>query len=102
MIEIKTSSKENRSVLAISGRLNISSVRELESDFKNEIRKKPESIEINFAKTTYIDSSGIGSIIRCMNWAKKSQISFICSEPSKEVMSIFKIAKLDSYLNIIN
>ena len=71
MIEVEISSKGKISIISIIGKLDLSSTRKLEAEFKEEIMKKPEAIYFDMAATDYIDSSGIGTIIRCMNWAKK-------------------------------
>ncbi len=102
MIEISTASADKKSVISITGKLNLSSTRTLESAFKEALLLSPVSVYLDMSKTEYVDSSGIGAIIRCMNWAKKENVEFACADLTDDVMSVFKIAKLDSYIKVIS
>ena len=70
--------------------------------FSDEISKKPPVIALNLAELTYIDSSGIGSLIRYMNMAIKENIDFLCYNLNKNIENIFKISKLDQFLQILS
>lgn len=100
MIRVEIENKNNKSVLHIRGKIDLSSARNLENSFKEAIEEKPEAIYLDLSETDYIDSSGIGSIIKCMNKSKKEGVAFGCCDPGDDVLSIFKIAKLDGYLNL--
>ena len=57
---------------------------------------------LNLEELTYIDSSGIGSLIRYMNIAIKENIDFICYNLNKNIENIFQISKLDQFLHILS
>ncbi len=70
--------------------------------FTDEISKKPPVIALDLAELSYIDSSGIGSLIRYMNMATKENINFLCYNLNKNIENIFKISKLDHFLPILS
>ncbi|MBN1501654.1 MAG: STAS domain-containing protein [Spirochaetes bacterium] len=101
MIQISTESVNGTSVISLSGKLNLSTTRTLESTFKEALLQSPKAVYLDMSKTDYVDSSGIGAIIRCMNWAKKENVEFACADLTDDVLSVFKIAKLDSYIKVV-
>lgn len=70
--------------------------------FTDEISKKPPVIALDLADLSYIDSSGIGSLIRYMNMASKENIVFLCYNLNKNIENTFKISKLDQFLPILS
>jgi anti-anti-sigma factor len=70
--------------------------------FTDEISKKPPVIALDLADLSYIDSSGIGSLIRYMNMATKENIYFLCYNLNKNIENVFKISKLDQFLPILS
>lgn len=99
-MRVKLETVNQKAVLSLRGKLDLSTARNLEAGFKEALETSPEAIYLNLSETDYIDSSGIGSIIRCMNKAKKEGITFGCCDPTNDVKNIFKIAKLENYLNL--
>ena len=70
--------------------------------FTDEISKKPKVIALDLEELSYIDSSGIGSLIRYMNMSAKENIEFLCYNLSDNIENIFKISKLDRFLTILS
>ncbi|MEW6527370.1 MAG: STAS domain-containing protein [Spirochaetota bacterium] len=88
-------------IFTLNGRYDISEVHNFETVYRHHIEDNPKIIALNLRDLKYIDSSGIGSLVRCMNLALKSNIEFICYDINENVESIFKIAKLDQFISIL-
>ncbi|MFK5895241.1 MAG: sugar transferase [Pseudomonadota bacterium] len=58
----------------------------------------PNLVVLNFSATKFIDSSGIGSIVKCIKIANKNNIKLMVSNVSKQIMSVFKMTGLDQLL----
>lgn len=67
----------------------------------DELNKKPSVIALNLGELFYIDSSGIGSLIRYMNMAIKGGTDFLCYNLSEKIDNTFKVAKLDQFMQIL-
>ena len=59
-------------------------------------------VHIDLEKVSYIDSSGIASLIEGMQIAKKSGKEFGLVKVSNEVMKVIKLAHLDKIFKIIS
>jgi len=88
-------------IFTLNGRYDISEVHNFETVYRHHIDDNPKVIALNLKDLKYIDSSGIGSLVRCMNLALKNNIEFICYDINENVESIFKIAKLDQFISIL-
>ncbi len=88
-------------ILTLNGRYDISKIHNFETIYRQNLEDNPKIIALNLRDLKYIDSSGIGSLVRCMNLALKNNIEFICYDINENVESIFKIAKLDQFISIL-
>ena len=91
----------NTTIIALSGKYDISEIIKFEAMFKDAAKEYPERIALNLSELEYIDSSGIGSIIRCINVAPHERIDFVCCDLNEYIMQIFRAAKLDQYLPLM-
>ena len=94
--------RETTEIIVLSGKYDISEIIKFETQFKELLKKRPERIALNLSDLAYIDSSGIGSIIRCMNFASRDNIQFICFALNDSILSVFKMAKLDQYIVLMS
>ena len=101
MMKTTAEAKEKTAILFLEGKYDISEIIKFEGIFKETIKGMPERIALNLKNLIYIDSSGIGSIIRCMNFASRDNIAFICYDLSDPIFSVFQMAKLDQYIQIM-
>jgi|JI8StandDraft_1071087.scaffolds.fasta_scaffold62553_2 stage II sporulation protein AA (anti-sigma F factor antagonist) len=56
------------------------------------------SMSINFGEVKFMDSSGIGSIIKCTNKAKEFGINIIVFNMNKTLFSVFRLSGLQHIL----
>ncbi|MBN2402789.1 MAG: STAS domain-containing protein [Spirochaetes bacterium] len=101
-MKIDISRSTNIVNIKLIGKYDIEELLFFSTLFTDEISKKPHVIALNLSELTYIDSSGIGSLIRYMNMASKEKISFICYDLNKNIENTFKISKLDQFLPILS
>ena len=88
--------------IKIIGEYDIHEVHFFNSLFIDEINNKPSTIALNLKELTYIDSSAIGSFIRCMNMAMKDNIEFICYSLNGRIEEIFRLARLERCFKIFS
>ncbi len=101
---MKIDINRNESIVKIKliGKYDIEELLFFSTLFTDEISKKPNVIALDLAELSYIDSSGIGSLIRYMNMATRENINFLCYNLNKNIENIFKISKLDQFLPILS
>jgi anti-sigma B factor antagonist len=75
-------------------------IKQTVDDFLKQGHKK---ILLNLAKVPYLDSTGLGEIIRCFTTLRKNGGDFKLLSPNKRIMDLLSITKLldvfDSYDN---
>ena len=65
-----------------------------------ELFEKCKSVSVDLAKVSYIDSSGIASLVEGMQTGKKTNKPFVLINVSNEVMKVIKLAHLDKIFKI--
>ena len=112
-------------VIRVIGRFDINEVHSFESMLHSQIESNPAVIAFRLRECTYIDSSAIvtfsagtstfwntsspvwlpqfqdGSFVRFMNLAKRHGIDMVCYDLNENIAKIFRISKLDSYVQIL-
>lgn len=101
-MEIKIKKINQRIVLLeLFGKFNIEEVVRFEETINRIMEDKPAAIAINMEEIKYIDSSGIGSLIKTMNIAKGKNIDLVITDIDKDILHIFKLAYLDRFFTIM-
>lgn len=60
------------------------------------------AVSINMNDVNYIDSSGVAALIESKQRAGEGGKEFKITKPSEAVLSVIKLAKLDSFFDIEN
>lgn len=87
-------------IVRLSGKFNIEEVINFEKTINDIIAQSPQALSLNMSDLKYIDSSGIGSLIKAMNIAKNRDIDLVITDLDQEIMHIFKLAYLDRFFTI--
>ena len=92
----------NKDVFIIKaiGRFNIEEVLNFEKKVNKYMFKKIKTIALDLSELKYIDSSGIGSLIKTMNISYSHNIDLVIIDISSDILNIFKLAFLDKFFTI--
>ncbi len=96
-MNIKSYEQDGVAVFQVNGEINISTSPELRKLFEKEQKKK---IVIDFEKVTYIDSSGLATLVEVLKKTKTQGGSLGLASMSDKVKSLFEITKLDKLFSI--
>lgn len=104
-MEISLKKVEESFVISISGSLDIYT----SLDFKNFLESNiPQGIGdklhviINLERLNYIDSSGIGMLIKQLNYVQELKGKFSIANMKPAIEKVFKVAGLTSYFQTIS
>lgn len=88
-------------ILDLDGPLKLG---EAEESFRNQVQQLIEGgsthIAVNLAGVTELDSSGIGALVRSFTSLKRAGGKCTFYAPSKRVMMLLKMVRLDSILDL--
>ena len=96
-MEVKSSQQEGVLVFLVSGEINISTSPELKKNFEKQPSAK---IVVDLEKVTYIDSSGLATLVEILKKTKSQNGRLGLSGMSDKVKSLFEITKLDKLFSI--
>lgn len=99
-IEIKEINPE-AAILSLSGKLNIESVLQFD-DIAQPLINSREELFINCENIYFIDSSGIGALIKLMNCAKNSETIMVIYNLKPDIEKMFTVAHLDKFFTTKN
>jgi anti-anti-sigma factor len=65
-----------------------------------EAKPAPSKIILDFAQTTFIDSSALGALVMCLKAARSRQIELVLWSVKPEILTILSLADLDRHFTI--
>lgn len=98
--EISHENRKKITIFHLKGGLTMPEVPTF-TNYVNDKKEKP-NIALDFGEVTFIDSSGIGAIISILSDLKTTNGKLVCYNLTEEIHSIFKLAKLTSFLQIVS
>ena len=99
-MDVKSFEKEGVLVFQVNGEINISTSPELKKQFEKQPSKK---VVVDLEKVSYIDSSGMATLVEILKRTKSQGGSLGLSGMSDKVKSLFEITKLDKlFLIFVN
>lgn len=87
-------------VCVINGEINITTSPELRKAFEKIIRDDQKKIVIDFASVSYIDSSGLATLIEMLQRLRKIGGTMRLANMSQKVKNVFEITKLAKLFEI--
>ena len=97
----QTHKDNDHSVIEIEGEVDLACSPDVRKALLG-ILENTEPLVINLNAVTYIDSSGIASLVEAYQTAKKKQLGFALVSVSEAVMNVLKLARLDQVFPIYN
>ena len=91
-MDVKSVEKEGVKVFQVNGEINISTSPDLKKHFEQQPAKK---IVVDLEKVSYIDSSGLATLVEILKKTKMQGGSLGLAGMSDKVKSLFEITKLD-------
>ena len=91
----------------VDGNLVVTLAGEIDLDRAPEVRrllldsvKRRLDVLVDLSKVTYIDSSGIASLVEALQWAKRRGTDLCLIAVSPEALRVFELARLDKVFAI--
>ncbi|MCB1173879.1 MAG: STAS domain-containing protein [Leptospiraceae bacterium] len=101
-MEINIKSNNNQIIFELEGSLDIYTSLDLKAALEENVKGENLDVLIDMDKLTYIDSSGIGILIKALNYVQglKGKLSVANLKPAIE--KVFKVSGLTSYFEILS
>jgi len=93
--------KDNYIIIMLSGDIDMSCSPEARQIILDALNKK-ENTMVDLSQVTYIDSSGVASLVEGFQTAKANKLKFSLIGVSDSAMMVFKLARLDKVFPIFD
>jgi anti-sigma B factor antagonist len=91
---------DSEAVITLAGELDLAGVPVLQACLLEAAAGGADTIEVGFARVTYVDSSGLGILVSAHKRLQSRGGILVISQPSERVMRVLTISGLSRYLNI--
>ncbi len=100
-MEIKSTLKEKKLILSLSGEIDLHHATKLRTVLLSEIKKKPGKLVLDFKEVSFIDSSGIATLVEALKESKNYSLDFILCCLGERVKDVFELSRLDKVFKIV-
>jgi anti-sigma B factor antagonist len=98
---IKTSEQENIAILELEGEINMYA----SPDFRDKLllvcNEGVQEVIVDFSQVTFMDSSGVATLVEGLKWSKRSEKSFVLKNVGTNVKNSLALTKLDTVFKIL-
>ncbi len=91
---------DKTAIVDVTGDIDLHRSSQLQQGLLGVLDKKPSRILINLAGVPYMDSSGVASLVKLLSRTKKIGVPLSLVAPTRKVLSILEITRLDSVFTI--
>lgn len=98
---VKMENKSGLTVCYVEGEIDINSSPELKKSFDKLIAKKTPKLIINLSKVTYVDSSGLATLVEILKNMRSYGGKMRLTNLSSKIRSLFEITKLEKLFEIL-
>ena len=99
-LTIDKSQSSDGSLIQVVGEVDLYSSPELRKAILKAVPSAEGSLAIDLAGVTYIDSSGVATLVEGLRSAREHGIGFALVSPSPAVMQVLELARLDSVFEV--
>ena len=101
-MEISVKKNENQILFELEGSLDIYTSLDLKSSLEENVKENNPDVVIDLDKLTYIDSSGIGILIKALNYIQGLNGKLCVANLKPAIEKVFKVSGLTSYFEILS
>jgi len=98
---VKVDTKSGFTVCSIDGEIDINTSPDIKKSFDKLISKKTPKIVINLSKVTYVDSSGLATLVEILKNMRAYDGRLRLTNLAPKIKSLFEITKLEKLFEIM-
>ena len=90
----------DRTVVTVAGEIDLSTSEQLDGAVIDALAKETKHLTLDLSEVTFLDSSGLGVIVKALKRAKESETVFDVITANDRVLKVFKLTGLDAVIQI--
>lgn len=97
---LTTNEVDDFSVVGVSGELDVYTAPALEEVLGELIDARRISIVVDLSAVTFMDSTGLGLLIKALKWTREHDGALRIVADSEKILKVFRVTGLDTVLSI--
>jgi anti-sigma B factor antagonist len=98
--KIKSKEKENIGIIIVEGEVDMFTSPSLRDQLLPYFERGVKGVIVDLSGVSFMDSSGIATLVEGLQWSKKSIKEFILTGLGTNVLNALSLTKLDKVFNI--
>jgi anti-sigma B factor antagonist len=99
-MDVQVESRGDRRIVRIKGKVTFECCPALQSRLDSVLSEKVREIAIDFKDVPFIDSSGIGEVLRLFKRMRDAGGEVVLLNPNRKLRELFAMYRLDQFMNI--
>ncbi len=99
-VKISSKTTNGTTEITVAGTVDLYSAPELRSSLLDAVPKAEEDVLVDLSGIDYMDSSGIAVLVEGLRSARSNDTRLVLRAPSRAVMKVLELAKLDQLFEI--
>ena len=99
-MEAKSRQCDGKTIVDVSGELVMRTSAKLQKELKELVAKRTTPIIISFEEVSFMDSSGLATLVECLLETRKYSGDLRLYGVSTNIQHVFKVLKLDNIFSI--
>jgi anti-sigma B factor antagonist len=101
-MSVKMEQKNGLTICQVDGEIDINTAPDIKKVFDKLLSKKESKVVINLAKVTYVDSSGLATLVEILKNMRGYGGKMKLTNLSPKIKSLFEITKLEKLFEIMS
>lgn len=99
-MKIETDKSADEVLVTIEGDIDLYSSPELRKAVLKAVKNSAAGVSVHLGAVSYMDSSGVATLVEGLRSAKENDKSFTLIAPSQSVTKVLELARLDSIFEV--
>lgn len=99
-MKIEVTRTEDATLIEVEGEVDLYSSPELRKAVLKEVPKADAAVEVHLGGVSYMDSSGVATLVEGLRSAKQHDTSFTLVAPSSAVLKVLELSRLDRVFEV--
>ena len=99
-MDIQVESEGNHRIVHIKGKITFEYCAELQSHFDSMLDETVQQVVIDFKEVPFIDSSGVGEVLRLFRRMQNTKGEVILANPNQKLRDLFSMYRFSQFMTI--
>ena len=100
-MEVENRRRQDKTIVDVSGDVDMRTSKKLQNMLRELVKRKTSPIIINLEEVSYMDSSGLATLIECLQGVRTYAGEMLLYGLSENLQEVFKVLKLDNLFSML-